>query len=287
MNSMNNIITTPRTRPHKQVNANNVYKIVISKDFTGLCNQLWSVISGIIKCIKEGRHMLLIDKFLLNVHTKSYCSIDKILCLPSMNIFLQKYNLVLVDGAHINERNTPGLKVLNLGWEVIQNPVNNHLKIELFQNIRFAPSIVSPALKFVNDSQANQKKGTINVIHLRIEQDWINHISSHSTPIVSQALVYKEITDKYIDMIRRHIQKDDSTFILTGSPNNKVIDYLRNNQYTYFLFPKITPYREMNAAMDMVIGKTCNNVFIGCGGSSFSDILLHRITGDNIQKYLC
>ena len=55
----------------------------------------------------------------------------------------------------------------------------------------------------------------------------------------------------------------------------------------YFLFPKITPYREMNAAMDMVIGKQCNNVFIGCGGSSFSDILLHRITGDNIQKYLC
>ena len=92
MNNMNNIITTPRTTSHKQVNANNVYKVVISKDFTGLCNQLWSVISGIIKCIKEGRHMLLIDKFLLNVHTKSYCSIDKILCLPSMNIFLRKYN---------------------------------------------------------------------------------------------------------------------------------------------------------------------------------------------------
>jgi hypothetical protein len=27
-------------------------------------------------------------------------------------------------------------------------------------------------------------------------------------------------------------------------------------------------------------------VFIGCGGSSFSDILSHRITGANVQKYL-
>jgi hypothetical protein len=52
------------------------------------------------------------------------------------------------------------------------------------------------------------------------------------------------------------------------------------------LFPKITPYREINAAMDMVIGKQCNNVFIGCGASSFSDILKYRITGDNVQTYL-
>jgi len=205
-----------------------------------------------------------------------------------MNIFLQKYNIVLVDGEHINERNTPGLKVLLVGREVIQDPANNDLKTELFQSIRFTPSIVSPALKFVNDSrQVHRKKGTINVIHLRIEQDWLDHVSSGRKPRVSPDVVYKQIADKYIDLIRRHIQTDDLTFILTGSSNNMVTDYLRDNQYTYFLFPKITPYREMNAAMDMVIGKQCNNVFIGCGGSSFSDILLHRITGVNIQKYLC
>jgi hypothetical protein len=284
---MNKIITIPRNTPHKQAITNKVYKIVISRDFTGLCNQLWSVISGIIICIKDGVRILLIDKFLLNVHTKLYCSIDKILCLPSMNIFLQKYNLVLVEGTRVNEKNTPGLKVLQLGWEVIQDPLNNAIKKELFQSIRFTPSIVAPALKFVNESQTNLKKGTINVIHLRIEQDWLDHVSSHRKPKVSPAVVYNEIVDKYIVLIRRHIQTDDTTFILTGSSKNKVIDYLRNNQYTFFLFPKITPYREMNAAMDMVIGKQCNHVFIGCGGSSFSDILSHSITGANVQKYLC
>ena len=125
------------------------------------------------------------------------------------------------------------------------------------------------------------------MVHLRIEPDWLNHVSGHSNPHVSTEVVYNEIVNKYIDLIQKHIQRDELTFLLTGSSNNKVIDYLRNNQYAYFLFPKITPYREMNAAMDMVIGKQCNNVFIGCGGSSFSDILLHRITGDNIRKYLC
>jgi hypothetical protein len=125
------------------------------------------------------------------------------------------------------------------------------------------------------------------VVHLRIEQDWLNHVSSSRNPRVSPAVVYNEIADKYINFIQKYIQRGELTFILTGSSNNKVMDYLRNNQYTYFLFPKITHNREMNAAMDMVIGKICNNVFIGCGGSSFSDILLHRITGDNIRKYLC
>ena len=171
--------------PKNQVMMENSYKIIISQDFTGLCNQLWSVISGIIICIKDGKRILLIDKFLLNVHTNSHCSIGKILCLPSMNIFLQKYNIVLVDGTHINERNTPGLKVLRLGWEVIQDPVNNAIKTDLFQSIRFVPSIVAPALKFVNDNINNLKKGTINVIHLRIEQDWLDHVSSGRKPRVS------------------------------------------------------------------------------------------------------
>jgi hypothetical protein len=205
-----------------------------------------------------------------------------------MNIFLQKYNLVLVNGAHINKRNTPGLKILQLGWgwEIIHDPANDNIKKELYQSIRFTPSIVSPALKFVNDLQNRIKKGTINVVHLRIEPDWLDHVALYSIPRVSQETAYHDIAEKYIDLIRRYIQKDELTFILTGSSNNKVIDYLRNNHYTFFLFPKITPYREINAAMDMVIGKQCNNVFIGCGGSSFSDILSHRITGANVQKYL-
>lgn len=284
---MQKLLMSGQSTAQPQANMSKVYKIVISQDFTGLCNQLWSVISGIIISIRDGARLLLIDKFLLNVHTKLYCSIDKILCLPSMNIFLQKYNLKIADGAHIDERNMPGLNVLKLGWEVIQDPLNNAIKKELFQCIRFTPSIVTPALKFVNDNQINREKGTINVIHLRIEQDWLDFVSSRRTPRVSPESVSEEIAKKYIKVIQQYIQKDDTTYILSGSSNNKVIDYLRKNQYTYFLFPKITPYREMNAAMDMVIGKQCNNVFIGCGGSSFSDVLKYRITGDNIQQHLC
>ena len=271
-----------------QINVNDAYKIVISRNYTGLCNQLWSIISGIIVSIKHGKRMLIIDKFLANVHTKVYCSIDKILCLPAMNTFLQKYKLTLINGASINHKNTPGLKMLQLGWgwEIIHDPANENNKKELYQSIRFTPSIVSPALKFVNDIEIRRKKGTINVVHLRIEPDWLHHVALYSVPRVSQEFAYNDIANKYIDLIQRHIQKDELTFILTGSLNNNVIDYLRTNKYTYFLFPKITYYREINAAMDMVIGKQCNNVFIGCGASSFSEILKYRITGNNIQTYL-
>jgi hypothetical protein len=123
------------------------------------------------------------------------------------------------------------------------------------------------------------------VVHLRIEQDWLDHVSCGRKPRVSSALVYNEIVDKYINFIQRYIQKDELTFLLTGSLNNRVIDYLRTNKYTYFLFPKITHYREINAAMDMVIGQQCNNVVIVCGASSFSEILKYRITGNNVQTY--
>ena len=271
-----------------QISVNDAYKIVISRNYTGLCNQLWSIISGIIVSIKHGKRMLIIDKFLANVHTKVYCSIDTILCLPAMNTFLQKYNLALVDGAHINHKNTPGLKMLQLGWgwEIIHDPANENIKKELYQSIRFTPSIVYPALKFANDIVNRRKKGTINVVHLRIEPDWLDHVALYSVPRVSQEFAYNDIANKYIDLICRYIQKDELTFILTGSLNNKVIAYLRENKYMYFLFPKITHYREINAAMDMVIGKQCNNVFIGCGASSFSEILKYRITGDNVQTYL-
>ena len=271
-----------------QISVNDAYKIVISRNYTGLCNQLWSLISGIIVSIKHGKRMLIIDKFLANVHTTVYCSIDTILCLPAMNTFLQKYNLALVDGAHINHKNTPGLKMLQLGWgwEIIHDPANENIKKELYQSIRFTPSIVYPALKFANDIQNRVKKGTINVVHLRIEPDWLDHVALYSVPRVSQEFAYHDIANKYIDLICRYIQKDELTFILTGSLNNKVVAYLRENKYTYFLFPKITHYREINAAMDMVIGKQCNNVFIGCGASSFSEILKYRITGDNVQTYL-
>ena len=273
--------------PKKQIRFENSYKINIAHKHGGLCNQLWTLVIGLIVCIKQGISVLYIGSFLLDIHASSYCPIGMILSLPAMNDLLTKYNIRIEDGSRINERNTPGLKVLLLGWEILYEPANIDLKIELFQIIRFSHSIVSPALKFVNDTQTNRKKSTINVVHLRIEQDWLDHISSGRNPRVSPVVVYNEIVNNYINFIQRYIQKDDTTFILSGSSSNKVIDYLRNHRFTYFLFPKITPNREMNAAMDMVIGKTCNNVFIGCGGSSFSDILLHRITGDNIQKYLC
>ena len=277
----------PTLNIYGKIHNENAYKVVISQSFTGLCNQLWSIVSAMIICIKEKINVLVIDKFLLNIHTKLYSPISKILSLPSMNIFLEKYKLTLLDGYQIVERNWPNLKVLKLEWQVLHEPANKALKTEIFHNIRFTSYIVLPALKFVKDNTGNLKKGTINVIHLRIEQDWLDHVSLHSNPRISPEAVKGQIASKYIDSIQRYIRRDELTFVLTGSTHNKVIDYLRDHRYTYLLFTKPTPYREMNAAMDMVIGKQCNNVFIGCGGSTFSDMLIYCITGADTKKYLC
>ena len=206
---MNKFVYTFRSvtqKSQQDMYPHSAYKIVISQDFTGLCNQLWSVISGIITCIKEEKHVLLIDKFLLNVHTKSYCPISHILNLPSMNIYLQKYNLTLVDYDQLNTRKMSNVKTLvSFDWKVIQDPDNTSLRNELYQNIRFVPSVVYPPLNFISGILNRIKKSTINVIHLRIEQDWLDHVSSCRKPRISSNVVYNEIATNYIGLIQKYI----------------------------------------------------------------------------------
>lgn len=133
-------------------------------------------------------------------------------------------------------------------------------------------------------------KDKINVLHLRIENDAVTHWSKQNNMSSTDFQIY--IEDKYIDLIKKHVLQTDENIILTYSENNRVVDYLKNNKYKYYISKKTLDLgREVNAISDLLISEKCNNIFIGgfniekLNGSTFSYCILQKINR-NVKKIL-
>jgi DNA-dependent RNA polymerase auxiliary subunit epsilon len=279
------------------------------EDNNGLCNQLLSLVSAILFCIRTKKELLIVDKFLTEINTNSYCSISQVFNLIEINKYLHKYNLKIVDGFNINST-----AFRPISWDVITLAKKHNNKRllafidEIYSNLYFSKYLVSYALNFINDNlnynpikfiqsdnniecdvldnvsdnvvdnieESNKK---INVIHLRLEDDAIDHWSKQNN--MNQQVFKRLLTVKYIELIKNTIQKEDITLLLTGETNNDVVQFMKENEYNImFIDKKFTgnqPGRELNAVVDLIIGRYCNNVFIGCDGSTFSELLLKYI----------
>jgi hypothetical protein len=109
----------------------------------------------------------------------------------------------------------------------------------------------------------------VNVIHLRLEQDAIDCWSYDNR--ISREEFKNKLSETYIDLIKKTIHKEETTILLTYEYHNEVMDYLKNNQYQYFVLEKRKKAnREINAIIDLLNSKHCNNVFIGVTKSTFS-----------------
>ena len=95
---------------------------------TGLCNQLNSLMSTICKCIGSEK-LIVVDKFLKEVNTNSYCPISEIINLEKTNVFLQKYNIALLDGLFTNN-----LNIISATYGKNNNFIDVSHKIKLFLN---------------------------------------------------------------------------------------------------------------------------------------------------------
>lgn len=134
------------------------------------------------------------------------------------------------------------------------------------------------------------KEGKINVMHLRIEDDAVKHWSNQNK--MSPVFFQTYIEDKYIELIQNHLLQTDANIILTYSENNRVIDYLKNNGYNYYISEKnLDAGREVNAISDLLLSEKCNNIFIGAfnieklNGSTFSYCIIQK-TNTSVKKIL-
>ena len=218
--------------------------------------------------IFSGKHRLFVGKFLTQINTTRKVRASSVISFHHTNAYLaKKYNIVLVDEIphhkhmHMVEEISPHMD------DVMTTPIGK----DIYNHLRFHPNIASPPLTFVTTILKSHPAGRTNVVHLRLESDGITHWSKMNDMTADS--FRDRLTDKYIAMISKHVSKTDPTFVLTGDEDNPVIDYMKTNGYHYHIFKKPNRYREINAIMDMVIGRTCTNVFIGAGGSTFSQLL--------------
>ena len=130
-------------------------------------------------------------------------------------------------------------------------------------------------------------KQKVNVIHLRVEPDAIVHWSKMNK---MEPDVFKtHIEAKYIELIKKYMNKMDTIIVLSNSIINNVTEFLLKNNYNIFITDKYFEHREQNALVDLLVSKRCNNVFIGCFnnklkiGSTFS-YYITRMVDPSVMK---
>jgi len=130
----------------------------------------------------------------------------------------------------------------------------------------------------------------INVLHLRLEDDAIIHWSKKNHLTINDFRLVLE--NKYINIVSKYIDKNNLNIILSYSKNNKVIDFLKDNNYNYCFIPKDESLgRELNALNDLLVSGSCNNIFVGnfnmikYSGSTFSYYIIKRLS-KAVQKIL-
>jgi hypothetical protein len=155
---------------------------------------------------------------------------------------------------------------------------NQHLVKEILNNIAFTDFLNNTTTSVVETIKNSYS--TINVLHMRNEDDAIEFFSRINN--MDHNIFKNKLIDKYVSLIQKHIvAKENSVIIiLSANPTGPVIDYLIENKYNYYIMDKtIFNHREINAIIDLSIGKACNDVFIGnynphtLYGSTFSHLL--------------
>ena len=238
-----------------------------------------------------------------NIHNKLFISKTTNLNLikgdPCMNLVKNLFINYTVNNYTIEEVYDENLKkdvcidfkntnyIHTFGWF---NDLNKSMFENILTNIHYNPNLVEKSQTLFTskdiDINANCK---INVIHLRLEEDAICYWSKKNN--MNPDIFKKYIEYKYIKLINNHIDKNDKTIILSNNLSNGVIDFLKKNNYNYMFNQKYFEGRELNAIIDFLVSKQCNNLFIGnfnineSRGSTFS-YYITKIINKNIKKIL-
>lgn len=335
---------------------------------TGLTNEIFFIVYGIIDCINNKRKNLVINNFRVEPMTNKFCRINEILDIHYLNILLKKYDIAVFDrnnlsfnidtiiyglndvtiditkeskelfykdsrlcipvGTILNNIKGDPLsgqaKKLYITYTInsntvveeyseyihkdiildLQNPTNilNWEQIDncyikdrelfdyLLKNIKFNNRFVKYSEiallidrnnDYTNISNIDFQNKKTNVIHLRVEKDMTGHMLSHNK--MTQEEYDIELQNKYIELIKQYFSKNDIIFLLSYDINNNVVNFLKENDYEFYITKKqIFEGREQHAILDLLIGEKCNNCFIGNWnfdirqGSTFSYFLYVR-----------
>ena len=169
------------------------------------------------------------------------------------------------------------------------NTYNKDIFEDILTHIVFGNRFLIQSGSQIQDiyNMKNTTSDKINVIHLRLEDDAIAHWSKMNN--MTESCFQNSIETKYTELIKKYINKNDLTVVLTNSKKNGVFDFLHVEGYTFITLNKLYEDRELNAIIELLVSKICNNRFIGnfnftkLNGSTFS-YFISKMLNSNVEK---
>jgi hypothetical protein len=278
----------------------------------GLCNQLQTIVKGILLGIKYNRDIY-IDKFQIHLYDNNFCDINEILNISKINEYLKSQGVTIkilknIDQHIINNLSQYFLPNIDYSKVAYSSYINSDIEENLHKNIIYLGNIVSLDLyksfnyiyrdytnmfhlimtniifhdKFYEIKEkikTNLKLVNYSTIHLRIEDDAIKHFANY----------YKLSIDQYnnnlLDFYSKVIEESKQPiYICSGilSYDNKINynyydNLMKNNKLlcdkrTVPINEYYLNNRELIAIIDLLIAYDSDN-FIGCGISSFTQTI--------------
>lgn len=273
---------------------------------SGLFNQLWSLINGILLAHLLTRNVV-VSSFYPSHQKNDQLPLDQIVDIQYLNCLIAELGLrthltMKVDGVRwqnskylnptkdvydkngflkmLTLMNQEEYRYLNLNdtfnfnlFYRHEDPELRDIFTKLLTGIRFAPKIQ----QIVQDLKKQYQLTTsYQVIHLRLEDDWIHDFYHRPNRSVGQNRY-----QRYLALIRQHLKPDHPVYLctyLTKSPNimNFTVGELKKQYPKTILaegwrtrYPHLSPGREIDALVDYLISRD-GEIFIGMEMSTFS-----------------
>ena len=183
-------------------------------------NNILDINQGLLdKAIEKKKYQEIGEKKLLIKYSLEYRVIEQTFVIKNDRSLTDK-DRILLDYSTSTFIRSP---ILHKGF--CRNPL---LFIDILKNIKFHE-------RFYKIIDKITPSGNINIIDLALHD-----IHTYSKNLgVDENEFSERIENKYIDMIKKYIYKNDTTILLTNSVSNRVISYLSDESYTYLVSCKL------------------------------------------------
>jgi len=263
---------------------NNIFYLNISKPNSrsqkmGLCNQLYAIKGTCEFAYQNNINVIVIENFLTDINNNTCCNISEVIDLNHLNEILKIYNIIILDW------NTDiGLKKTNVTFNEApywRSPTLD-LTTYIISNLKFTQKFYDIANEILKKNKITTEP--CNVIHLRLENDAIEHWSEKNN--ISPQKFKQILENKYINKINKYINKHLITIVIASEYDNNVIKYFDDNNYLYCTTEKKFKERELNAIVDLIISQRCDRSILGLFESSFSFFTMIRLP-NTLKTKIC
>jgi hypothetical protein len=235
--------------------------VVLSVGGAGLCNQLFSLVTGIIVNVKKGKDIR-IGPFYTSYNSDSNTPISEVIDLQESSKRL---------GVVLTSVKTVPTKGSSFGWYT-RHGEQQFLKI--LRGLRFHQSFYDEASKFIRERL--DITAPIHVLHLRTEPDAMRHWAKMNK--IPEHVFGNKLHSLYRRAIAQ-IPSGEQVLVLTYNQKDPILAELAESHRLVMVDTPDTDGREICALRDLLVGIECTGTFVGChnfakhSGSSFSYVL--------------